>query len=139
MRYPQELQEKCIEESLTLSLPEISKLNNVPERLIKKWLLLSMPDEKLKYTVRQKFYNYLPLIEAKITTAYSDFVVCSITDDEWEELSKTVSKAIFDLAFTVYKASLLEERTYENISGTTKKEIDKKQEDEHFQQLNLQF
>lgn len=140
MRYSQELQEKVIDESLSKSAHEVAQEYNVPERLVKKWIFLSIPEEKLKYTVRQKFYNLFPLVEAKITTdlSDSDFIVCSITDDEWEELSKKISKHLFDLAFAVYKAAMLEDRTLDSIANK-RKEPDKAVIEPVYKQLELVF
>ena len=110
MRYPQSIQEKVIKESLTKTTSEISFEYKIPEHIVKKWLFLDMPEEQLKVRVRQKFYNLMPLVEGKITGYLSDhdYIVCGISDDEWEEVCKYINRVIFDTVFSVYKAAQLE-------------------------------
>ena len=106
MRYSLKLQQKVLNDSSSLSVKELSEKYNLSESLIKKWLLLNIPEEKLKYSVRQKFYNVIPPLEAKIEVIYSKFISDKITDEEWENCSKSVSQAIIDFAYKVYKLGI---------------------------------
>lgn len=69
-----------------------------------------MPEEQLKVRVRQKFYNLMPAVESQITGYLSnhDYIVCGISDEEWEEVCKYISRIIFNTVFNVYKAAQLE-------------------------------
>lgn len=67
-----------------------------------------MDEVKLKFHIQQKFYNLIPVVEAKITSTYSesDFIVYGITDEEWEECSQKINRIIVDTVSQVYKAVL---------------------------------
>lgn len=106
MRYSLKLQQKILEESSSKTPEELAEEYNLPVSLVNKWLVLNLSEEELKYSVRQKFYNTIPLLEAKIENTYSDFIVCGITDKEWDQCCKTISQLIIDFAYKIYKTAI---------------------------------
>lgn len=108
MRYSLELQEKAVRYSKEHSIQEASKEYNIPVNVIQSWIVQNMDEVKLKFHIQQKFYNLIPVVEAKITSIYSesDFIVYGITDEEWDECSSKINRVIVDTVSQVYKSVL---------------------------------
>lgn len=108
MRYSLDLQQTVVRYSREHSVPEASKEFNVPINVIQSWVVQDMDEVKLKFHIQQKFYNLIPKVEAKITATYSesDFIVCGITDEEWEDCSNKINRIIVDTVSQVYRAVL---------------------------------
>lgn len=108
MRYSLDLQETVVRYSKEHSIQEASKEYNVPINVIQSWIVQNMDEVKLKFHIQQKFYNLIPVVEAKIVATYSesDFIVCGISDEEWEECSNKINRIIVDTVSQVYRAVL---------------------------------
>ena len=106
MKYSLKTQQKILEESSFRTVEELSEIYKIPASVINKWLVLNYDEEQLKTSVRQKLYNVIPLVEANIETIYSDYVICGISDKEWELCSKKISQLITDFAYKVYKTAI---------------------------------
>lgn len=106
MKYSESFRQEVINFAENESVEKASKKFDLSIELIGRWLLLDQDKEKLERHVRQKFYSLIPAAEAKITSILSDFIVCSITDDEWDKLVSDVNLMIFNIILKVYKESL---------------------------------
>ncbi|MCQ2081710.1 MAG: hypothetical protein MJZ11_08620 [Lachnospiraceae bacterium] len=108
MRYSLDLQQTVVHYSKSHSVPEASKEFNIPINVIQSWIVQDMDEVKLKFHIQQKFYNLIPIVEAKITSVYSesDFIVYGITDEEWDECSSKINKVIVETVSQVYRAVL---------------------------------
>lgn len=116
MRYSLELQQKVVHYSEKYSVEKASKEFDIPVNVIQSWIVQDMDEIKLKFHIQQKFYNLIPLVEAKITAIYSesDFIVYGITDEEWDECSLKINKVIVDTVSQVYRAVLKDPLFLEN-------------------------
>lgn len=114
--YDQKLIDKIVKESKFTPIRALARKYKIPRSTIITWKAKGLSKESAERTVRQRFYNIFPLAEAKITSAYSDYVVCGITDEEWEQLSKVINKILFDVAYEVWA-------TLENINDGHSRKI----------------
>lgn len=106
VKYSLKTQQRILEESSFRTVEELSDMYKIPISVINKWLVLNYDEEQLKTSVRQKLYNVIPLVEANIETIYSDYVICGISDKEWELCSRKISQIITDFAYKVYKTAI---------------------------------
>lgn len=113
VKYSLKTQQKILEESSFRTVEELSDMYKIPASVINKWLILNYDEEQLKTSVRQKLYNVIPLVEANIETVYSDYVICGISDKEWDMCSRKISQIITDFAYKVYKTAVIDSATME--------------------------
>lgn len=113
MKYSLKTQQKILEESSFRTVEELSDMYKIPASVINKWLVLNYDEEQLKTSVRQKLYNVIPLVEANIETVYSDYIICGISDKEWDMCSRKISQIITDFAYKVYKTAVIDSATME--------------------------
>ena len=113
VKYSLKTQQKILEESSFRTVEELSDMYKIPASVINKWLILNYDEEQLKTSIRQKLYNVIPLVEANIETVYSDYVICGISDKEWDMCSRKISQIITDFAYKVYKTAVIDSATME--------------------------
>lgn len=113
VKYSLKAQQKILEESSFRTVEELSDIYKIPASVINKWLILNYDEEQLKTSIRQKLYNVIPLVEANIETVYSDYVICGISDKEWDMCSRKISQIITDFAYKVYKTAVIDSATME--------------------------
>lgn len=109
MRYPKGLIDTIIKEhDLGKGIETLSKQYRVPVRLVVKWCQSSVEETDTKERVRQLVCKSLPNYEAQIMVAFEDkdAVVCSITDEELEEICINIQKILFNLALETYKRTV---------------------------------
>lgn len=114
VKYSLKIQQKICKESSFKTIEELSEIYKIPVSVINKWLTLNYSEEQLKTSIRQKLYNAIPLVEASIETIYSEYVICGISDKEWEICSKKISQIITDFAYKVYKTALADKNFINN-------------------------
>lgn len=116
MRYSQDLQNRVIADSVTLSVELLSEKYHLPVNIIRKWLLIDLTEEQLKVRVRQKFYNLFPLEEAKIISIFSKYISEEISDEEWELLAKKTNKELFNFALSLYKSLRIDFENHNKVN-----------------------
>lgn len=87
----------------------ICSLTNIPERVIWGWCPETRPhDDKIKWSVKQRFHSVFPEFEAKISGFISPLMRDNISEKEWDSVGNVIYNTLFDEAILVFK-NLLEE------------------------------
>lgn len=109
MRYPKGLIDTIIKEhDLGKGFETLARQYKVPVKLVNKWCQTSVDEIDTKERVRQLLCKSFPDYEAQIVIAFEDkdAIVCSITDEELEEIGITIQKILFNLALETYKRTV---------------------------------
>lgn len=98
------------------SLDYIVSVTGIPPKVIWGWCPELRPHEDIiKQSVKQRFHSLYPDLEAKISSAFSPYIVSAITDDEWEELNKTIYDTLYEESLIVFKNALTDPPDFGNV------------------------
>lgn len=89
------------------SIDYINSVTGIPKKVIWQWCPELRPHEDIvKQSVKQRYHFLFPDYEAKISSAFSPYICTDISEEEWEEVNKTVYDVLYEEAVAVFKNAI---------------------------------
>ena len=89
------------------SIDYINSVTGIPKKVIWQWCPELRPHEDIvKQSVKQRYHFLFPDYEAKISSAFSPYICSDISEEEWEEVNKTVYDVLYEEAVAVFKNAI---------------------------------